>query len=130
MPWRDKHGAMHRLWLAFGALAGLVAVALSAWAAHGLAHRLEPGQLASVNNALTMQGWHALALLVTGLMAERGRRVAHGAGVAFTLGMLLFCGAVWWGVLMGRSLGIVAPTGGTLLMVGWFLLFVAALKKT
>ena len=56
---------MHRLWLALGALAGLGAVALSAWAAHGLPHRLPAPALASVQSAITMQGWHALALLAT-----------------------------------------------------------------
>lgn len=121
---------MHRLWLALGALAGLDAVALSAWAAHGLPHRVDATALTAANNAITMEGWHALALLAAGLMAERGRWFAHLAGGAFAAGMLLFCGAVWWGVLMGHSLGPVAPIGGTLLMVGWFLLFVAALKKT
>ena len=120
---------MHRLWLALGALAGLGAVALSAWAAHGLAHRLEGPALVSLQSAITMQGWHALALLATGLMAERGRRVAHAAGAAFTVGMVLFCGAVWWGALTGVSLGRVAPMGGTLLMAGWLALFIAALKR-
>lgn len=120
---------MHRLWLALGALAGLGAVALSAWAAHGLPHRLPAPALASVQSAITMQGWHALALLATGLMAERGRRFAHLAGIAFALGLALFCGAVWYGALAGISLGSVAPTGGTLLMAGWLALFAAALKR-
>ena len=120
---------MHRLWLALGALAGLAAVALSAWAAHGLPHRLQPAALVSVNSAITMQGWHALALLATGLIAERGRRFAHVAGAAFTAGMVLFCGAVWWGAITGVSLGAVAPAGGTILMAGWLALFVAALKR-
>jgi len=119
---------MHRLWLALGALAGLAAVALSAWAAHGL-QALDARSLAAAQGAITMQGWHALALLATGLMAERGRRLAHVAGIAFTVGMALFCGAVWWGVLRGSSLGLVAPTGGTLLMAGWLALFLAALKR-
>lgn len=130
MSQRVKQRAMHRVWLALGALAGLVAVALSAWAAHGLPHRVDAAVLASAQSAITMQGWHALALLATGMIAERGRRIAHFAGGAFALGMVLFCGAVWWGVLMGASLGPVAPMGGTLLMAGWFLLFIAALQKT
>lgn len=120
---------MHRLWLALGALAGFAAVALSAWAAHGLPHRLQPAALVQVNSALTMQGWHALALLAAGLMAERGRRAAHLAGAAFAAGLLLFSGAVWWGALTGTSLGPVAPMGGTLLMAGWLALFAAALKR-
>ena len=40
----------------------------------------------------------------------------------------MFCGAVWWGALGGASLGPVAPTGGMLLMAGWALLALAALK--
>jgi len=120
---------MHRLWLALGALAGLVAVALSAWAAHGLAHRLDTARLGAVQNALTMQGWHALALLAAGLMAERGRWFAHVAGGLFAGGLALFCGAVWYGALGGVSLGPVAPTGGMMLMAGWVGLFIAALRK-
>ncbi|PHK94419.1 hypothetical protein CR162_13050 [Pseudoroseomonas rhizosphaerae] len=119
---------MPRLWLVLGALSGLVAVALSAWAAHGLV--LDEADHRRVQSALTMQGWHALALLAVGLLAERrpGARLPHLAGGCFVLGSLGFCGAVWWLVLRGWSLGI-APQGGTLLMLGWLLLAAAALRK-
>ncbi len=120
---------MHRLWLITGALAGLIAVGLSAWAAHGLPARLEPARMAAVQNALTMQGWHALALLLAGLMAEAGRRLAHFAAAAFLAGMMLFCGAVWLGTLSEQSLGPIAPLGGMLLMLGWALLALAALRR-
>ena len=120
---------MHRLWLITGALAGLIAVGLSAWAAHGLPARLEPGRLTTIQQALTMQGWHALALLIAGLMAERGRALAHGAAAAFLAGMILFSGAVWVGAISGQSLGPIAPLGGTLLMLGWGLMALAALKR-
>ncbi|HYF06461.1 MAG TPA: DUF423 domain-containing protein [Acetobacteraceae bacterium] len=120
---------MSRLWLAIGALSGLGAVALSAWAAHGLPQRLEPARLAAVQNALTIQGWHALALLAAGFMAERGGLFPNLAGGLFATGMVLFCGAVWVGALRGISLGPVAPTGGMILMAGWLALFVAALRR-
>ncbi len=120
---------MHRLWLVLGALAGLVAVGLAAWAAHGTPAGFEGAQRRAVDNALMIQGWHAAALLVAGLMAERGRRLAHLAGLAFALGTAAFCGAVWWGAMGGASLGPVAPTGGMLLMAGWALLALAALKR-
>ncbi len=120
---------MHRLWLISGALAGLVAVGLSAWAAHGLPARLEPARMTAVQNALTMQGWHALALLIAGLMAERGRRIANFAAAAFLGGMILFCGAVWLSALTGQSLGPIAPSGGLLLMLGWALLALAAARR-
>ena len=120
---------MHRIWLVLGALSGLVAVGLAAWAAHGAPAGFEGAPRRAVDNALMIQGWHAPALLVAGLMAEGGRRIAHLAGLAFALGTASFCGAVWWGALGGASLGQVAPTGGMLLMVGWALLALAALKR-
>jgi uncharacterized membrane protein YgdD (TMEM256/DUF423 family) len=114
---------MSRLWLILGALSGLVAVGLSAWAAHGLTL----DQAALAQSALTMQGWHALALLATGLLLERrGGMLGHGAGACFALGIAAFAGAIWWRVLGGGSLGPVAPVGGTLLMLGWLLLALAA----
>lgn len=117
---------MERLWLVLGALSGGVAVGLSAWAAHGL----DPVQAALASSALTMQGWHALALLATGLLAERRRGwLVHLAGGGFVLGMLCFCGAVWWRAITGGSLGSVAPFGGTLLMLAWLLLALAAGRR-
>ncbi|TPG57454.1 DUF423 domain-containing protein [Roseomonas nepalensis] len=116
---------MSRILIAVGALAGLLAVALSAWAAHGLS--LDPARTRMIDNALTQQGWHALALVAAGILAERwGGWAIHGAGLSFILGMILFCGAVWVVALTGRSLGV-APAGGMLLMLGWLLLAVAAL---
>jgi len=118
---------MHRLWIAFGALAGLVAVALSAWAAHAAPQRLDPAHLAMLQSGITLQGWHALALLGTGLWAERrGGWLPHLAAAGFTLGMLLFCAGVYGAAVGHVSLGPVAPTGGTLLMAGWGLLFLSA----
>lgn len=121
---------MHRLWLFLGAIAGLTAVALSAWMAHGAPAAYGLGARRAAESALTMQGWHALALLACGLMAERGRALAHLAGACFVLGMLIFCGAVWWGLTGGRLPPLpLAPIGGTVLMAGWAALAIAALKR-
>ena len=120
---------MHRLWLAFGALFGLAAVALSAWAAHGLPQRLDPGRLRAVQNGLTMQGWHALALLATGLLAEGRGGAVNLAGTAFVLGVVLFCGGVYGGAFGLAWLGRIAPFGGAALMVGWALLLLAVLRR-
>ena len=48
------------------------------------------------------------------------------AGAAFVVGMLLFCGAVYALALGGVHVAMVAPIGGTLLMVGWALLGLSA----
>lgn len=118
---------MHRLWIALGALAGLLAVTLAAWAAHAAPRALEPARLAALDRALVLQGWHAPALLAAGLWAEqRGGILPHLAAGGLALGTLLFCGAVYASALGGVSLGPVAPTGGVLLMLGWALLLLSA----
>ncbi len=121
---------MNRLWIALGAFAGLGAVALSAWSAHGLPQMLHDIPLEAVRSAISLQGWHALALVATGLYAtQRGGILPHIAGAAFALGMLMFCGAVYSANLAGIRLGPVAPAGGIALMLGWAALFLAAVKR-
>jgi uncharacterized membrane protein YgdD (TMEM256/DUF423 family) len=118
---------MHRIWIGLGALAGLAAVALSAWAAHAAPRTLDAPRLAMLDSALTMQGWHALALLFAGLWADRRDGILpHLAAGGIALGMLLFCGAVCSAAIGGVSLGPVAPAGGVLLMAGWALLVLSA----
>jgi uncharacterized membrane protein YgdD (TMEM256/DUF423 family) len=116
---------MERLWIGLGGLAGLLAVAMAALAAHGL-QAIGPVRLEMARNALQMQGWHALALLTCGLWARRGGRLVDWAGVAFTAGQVLFCSGVYGLALGGLPLGMLAPVGGTLLMAGWVLLGVSA----
>lgn len=124
MPRRTNVLGMDRFFVALGSLAGLLAVAAAAYAAHGPDAAAAP----TLANAVQMQGWHALALVACGLWAPNNGRLARLAGAAFALGILLFCGAVYLSVLGGVRLGPVAPVGGTLLMGGWLLLGLSALR--
>jgi len=69
----------------------------------------------------------ALALVLAGVWAARGGRLALCAGAAFGLGVLLFCGDVYALAFAGLHLSV-APAGGILLMAGWLLLGVSALR--
>lgn len=116
---------MQRIWIALASLTGLTAVAMAAFAAHGVP---DPAAAHIVASGVQMQGWHALALFGIALWTPRGGWLANAAGAAFTAGIVLFCGAVYTHALTGHSLGSVAPTGGTLLMIGWLLLGASALR--
>jgi uncharacterized membrane protein YgdD (TMEM256/DUF423 family) len=116
---------MQRLWIGLGSLAGFGAVAMAAYSAHGIA---DPSALRIVSSGVQMQGWHALALLGVGLWAPRGGWLTEAAGAAFLLGLVLFCGSVYALGLAGVSWGLLAPTGGFLLMIGWLLLGASALR--
>ncbi len=121
-------GGAARFWMVVAALAGLTAVLMAAQAAHALPKRLEPRAVEAVRAGVQMQGWHALALFGTALWLGRGGPgLLNGAGAAFTLGMILFCGSVYAGEIAGIRIGPTAPIGGVALMLGWALLGVSAL---
>jgi uncharacterized membrane protein YgdD (TMEM256/DUF423 family) len=109
-----------------GSLGGLTSVAMAAAAAHGLPQRLDPAAMQMVRNGVQLHGWHALALVLCGLWSTRGGTLADLAGAAFTLGLLLFCGAVYALAIWGTRVPGMAPAGGFLLMLGWVLLGASA----
>jgi len=116
---------MGRLWVSVGALKGLLAVALGAFAAHGLRDQLDEGLLAIWETASHYLGTHALALLACGLLlAHRPRaRLIQAAALAFAIGTLLFSGSLYLLVLTEtRAWGAVTPFGGVTLIVAWGLL--------
>ena len=125
----ERNGESGRVWVGFGALAGLGTVAMAAAANHALTGRLDPGALASVRSAVEIQGWHALALLFVGLWIPRGGLAAHAAGACFAAGLILFCAGVYANALGGIRLPLVAPAGGTILMLGWALLAASTLFR-
>lgn len=112
----------HRALAAAGALCCAAAIGLGAYAAHGLAlaerNRIEP--------ALLYLLVHGLALAV---FAPRRREWRGDAAlIAWSLGILLFCGSLVLAVLAGTSTRL-APAGGMLLIVGWLLHAVSALRR-
>lgn len=118
---------MARLWIVVGAVNGVIAVAMAAMAAHGL-EAIGGARLQMLRNAVQMHGWHALALVACGLwVLNGGGRLADAAGASFLLGIVVFCGAVYARALGQWPVGMAAPFGGGLLMLGWVLLAVSAL---
>ena len=115
-----------RTWLVAGSLLGATAVAAAAYAAHA---PIDPARQRAVASAIQMQGWHALALLACGLLGTQGGWAVQAAGTLFLLGTILFAGAVWVPQFGGPTLGMTAPTGGIMLILGWLALAVAALAR-
>jgi uncharacterized membrane protein YgdD (TMEM256/DUF423 family) len=105
---------VYRGWVGFGAIVGLLAVAAAAAAAHGDAESARARAAAA-----QMLGWHALALVAVGFWGAQGGWITHLAGALFTVGLVLFCAAVYSPLVGGPTLGMTAPVGGTTLMLGW-----------
>jgi uncharacterized membrane protein YgdD (TMEM256/DUF423 family) len=113
---------MDRTFVLLGSLSGALAVVAGAFGAHGLRDRVAPDLLAVFETAARYQMYHALALVLVGLIAPRFP-AALGAGWAFVVGTILFSGSLYLLVLTGqRWLGAVTPVGGVAFIVGWVLL--------
>ena len=123
---------MHNFFLLFAAFNGAVAVGLGAFGAHALKKHLSADMLAVWQTAVQYHFIHLLALLAVALIMRQSldkpalSLVLAGGG--FCLGMLLFCGSLYWLALSGpRWLGPITPLGGLLFMAGWLSLFSHAL---
>ncbi len=117
-----------RLWLAIGAMSGLVSVALGAFAAHGLQARVGPAELAAFETGARYQMYHALALFaVAWAAAQGGGTFAQAAGWAFLIGTILFSGSLYYlGLTGSRMLVLVTPIGGIGFLAGWLALTLSA----
>ena len=115
-----------RTWIVLGGLFGGLAVITGAFGAHGLEKMLTADQLETYEVAVRYQMYHALALVLVGLLATRPSRLLSLAGSMFVLGILLFSGLLYALVFTGLTrLGMIVPLGGLAFIAGWFLLAAA-----
>jgi uncharacterized membrane protein YgdD (TMEM256/DUF423 family) len=121
--------------IAIGAALGALAVVLGAFGAHGLRTRVTPELLEVYETAVRYHFYHALALVLTGVWADRvGSTVMPpgtvAAALCFIAGIAIFSGSLYLLVLTGmRWLGAITPIGGVALIVGWLFLVRAALAR-
>lgn len=115
-------------WVAIGAGLGAASVVLGAFGAHALQDKLDPEQLDLWRTAVLYHALHASALVGWGLhRAQTGRSAAPGWCLA--VGTLAFSGSLYGLALGGpRWLGPITPLGGVLLIAGWSLFAVQALR--
>jgi uncharacterized membrane protein YgdD (TMEM256/DUF423 family) len=117
-------------WLFVSAVNGFLAVALGAFAVHGLSGRVDAHALQIFETAGRYHMYHALAI---GLAAfcRRGAAasLATWAASFFLAGIVLFSGSLYLLALTGfRALAFVTPFGGLAFLVGWVIFAWTATK--
>ena len=114
-----------------GAVSAALAVALGAFAAHGLRGRVPPELLVTFETGARYHMYHALGLLAAAWAATRWPGGATtAAGWLFVAGTILFAGSLYVLVFTGqRWLGAVTPLGGAAFIAGWLALAWAALAR-
>lgn len=127
-------GAMSgNVWIACGAVLASLAVAAGAIGTHVLKEtiKLEAAALETYETAVRYQMYHALGLIVVGLLVLRA---PHGlltaAGMAFLLGAVLFSGGIYaWLATAQKPFIMVVPIGGSVWIIGWLLLAAGAVMS-
>ncbi len=118
-----------------GAILGLLGVALGAFGAHALRTMLDAsGRAATFETAVRYQFYHAIALVLVGLLMHlfgsnpTTVKLLNWAGYSFLGGVLVFSGSLYILCFTGVTwLGAVTPLGGVGMIAGWALLLWAFL---
>jgi uncharacterized membrane protein YgdD (TMEM256/DUF423 family) len=118
-------------WFALGAFGAALAVVAGAFGAHALAARLDAHSLSLWETAARYLMYGALGILAVGLAGRPSPlRGSDAAAWCLLAGTLIFSGTVGALALGGpRWLGAVTPVGGLLLIAGFALFGLAALRR-
>lgn len=123
--------------IAAGALFAALAVGLGAFGAHGLKAVASEKTLDTFETAVRYQFYHAVALILTGLLAHwQSSKLLKWAGIFFIAGIILFCCSLYLLVVFQTKgnetmnwLGAVTPFGGVAFISGWLLLAAAFMRS-
>lgn len=120
----------HRTLLLLAGLFGATGVMAGAFGAHALRATLG-ASLPTWQTAVQYHLVHALALLaLAAWQRSEAVALANWSGWLFAAGIMLFSGSLYGLALGGpRWLGPVTPLGGSLLIGGWLLMIVQAVKN-
>ena len=113
-----------RNWMTLAAVSGLVAVAVGAFAAHGVT---DPRARELLRTGAMYGFMHAMATFACATFMQIGARRARFAPAFFLSGVLLFSGSLY-AMAFGapRWVGVVTPIGGLCFLAGWAILVWAA----
>lgn len=112
------------MWIAISALNLALAVILGAFGAHGLKTRAAEAQLAWWATATDYFFYHAIGLLILGVLAKVIPQLPIKASfILLQMGIIFFCGSLYIMALdLARGLGAITPIGGALMIAGWLVL--------
>jgi uncharacterized membrane protein YgdD (TMEM256/DUF423 family) len=127
----------YRVIIFLGAILAATGVAAGAIGAHLLEKRIEVKQREQFETAVRYQIYHALGLILIGILAHaHPSRWLTAAAAAMLAGCLLFCGGLFGyvtAVAMDWPLKFlvhIVPFGGGLFIVSWVLVAIGAAEKS
>ena len=115
-----------------GAVYALLAVAFGAFGAHALEARLSESMLATYETGIRYQMYHALGLILIGLLGDKssGQQALAWSARLLHIGILVFSGSLYVLTLTGfTKLGMITPIGGVAFIAGWVMLILAVTRS-
>ena len=122
---------MNKLFLLSGSILGFLGVGIGAFGAHAFKPMLDAsGRVDTFETGVRYLFYHAIALVLVGILSkEFPVKTVTYSGYSFLFGVLVFSGSLFLICFTGiKVFGAVAPIGGTLMILGWALLFWSVLK--
>jgi uncharacterized membrane protein YgdD (TMEM256/DUF423 family) len=122
---------MNKLFLLSGSILGFIGVGIGAFGAHAFKPMLEAsGRVDTFETGVRYLFYHAIALVLVGILSkEFPAKTINYSGYSFLFGVLIFSGSLFLICFTGiKVFGAVAPIGGTLMILGWALLFWSVMK--
>lgn len=116
---------MSKLIIMLAGMNGFLAVALGAFAAHGLRERLSPELLNTFQTGVQYHMYHALALFGIGVMMLNfpTANLLRVSAYLMLAGIVFFSGSLYLLSISGiRWLGAITPIGGVCFLVAWGLI--------
>lgn len=125
---------MNRKLLITGAIFGLLAVILGAFATHGLKDQISSDAMRSFETGVRYQMYHALLLLIVANIPSMRAKTKRLCLVLVICGVILFSGSIY-GLATNelsafdfKRIALITPIGGTLLIISWLLLLIDFLR--
>lgn len=114
-----------------GAVFMALGVLLGAFGAHALKNSLSPEMLAVYKTGVEYQFYHALGLLLIGLIGFQVKsKYLRWSGLFITIGIILFSGSLYTLALTGiKAIGAITPVGGLSFVAGWISLAITIIKR-
>jgi len=122
-----------KLFFILGGINAALVVMLGAFGALGLQTKISAEMLAVYQTGVHYHLFHALGLLVVGLVATQiaDSTYLKWSGWLMLAGIVLFSGSLYVLSVSGlRWLGMVTPLGGTAFILAWALFVMAVLKAS
>jgi uncharacterized membrane protein YgdD (TMEM256/DUF423 family) len=126
---------MNKKLLITGAILGVLAIVLGAFAAHGLKALIDDNAMRSFETGVRYQMYHAFLLLILGsttFVSDKIKRVLLNIVVT---GIFFFSGSIY-GLATNdlssfdfTSIAMITPLGGLLLIVAWIVMLIGIMKN-